>query len=226
MSSLNALLSRDNEIGKQIRTFLTYEKTHNHILTEDLNQILASTPNLRRVSTNLAWYNFRHIGFTRSTLDSFDVQALTTLAQHAGDNLVELFIHLRRPSVPKTPEIFYSFTALKYLQMTSSAVFIYEEPTVEKNAFPNLESLVCAMSNNSFLLLLSIMTCVLPSISHLCSVFNQTCLAVFRKSKEPASPPWKSVRVRSLSFDNTDRSWTLSSVDFYPASASLTFARI
>jgi hypothetical protein len=152
LSSLNTLISRNREIGKQIRTFHAYGKYYD---SEDMHQLLASTPNLHGVSN------------TCGPSDSFDIQALTTLAQCAGASLTNLSIQIRRPTLPKTTEFIYQFTALKHLDVSSSAVFTYEELTVEKkNAFLNLESVSCAMSNSSFLLLLSILQYVFSLPPH------------------------------------------------------------
>ncbi|KAF5356187.1 hypothetical protein D9756_004307 [Leucocoprinus leucothites] len=157
ITSLSIILNRNKEIGKQIKTFITSDKNHDNLFTECLHKVLASTPNLRRFSTHLGFG-----GWSTSSVYTFDMRALEILAETAGPRLVDLRIYLRRPSPSPTPEVFYEFTALRHLNISSSAVFTYQEASLRKQALPKLESLTCSMASNTFLLLLSILD--LPEI--------------------------------------------------------------
>lgn len=119
------------------------------MITQNLIEFLLHTPNLQRVSAKIDYYS--------GSYDIFDWQALSTLAQKVGPRLVDLAIHLHRPTQPKTPDVFYQFTALKHLDFTSSAKFTFEPAKVKKKALQNLESITCISINNTLLSLLSCM---------------------------------------------------------------------
>ncbi|KAF9448839.1 hypothetical protein P691DRAFT_813495 [Macrolepiota fuliginosa MF-IS2] len=159
LEKLVLLLSTKKEIGKQIKTLITVGRNHHSVVTQDLNKLLCNTPNLERVSTSHCGWNLYH---AVGSYDIFDWQALTTLAQKAGPRLVDLAIHLHRPTQPKSPDIFYKFTALKNLDFTSSAKFNFEPSKVKKKALQQLENIGCTSINNTFLSLLSHME--LPNI--------------------------------------------------------------
>lgn len=151
LNSMITLLSRKKEIGKQIKTLMTIDRSHNSILTQNLGKLLANTPNLQRVSTNVSG----GLIYTATSYDVLDWPALCTLAQKAGPRLVDLAIHLHRPTQPKTPDPFYQFTALKQLDFSSSAKFNFEPTKVKKKALSNLESITYCSINNTFLSFLS-----------------------------------------------------------------------
>jgi hypothetical protein len=143
-------LSRNKKKGEEIRTLLA---SHHCKCTESFHKLLSLAPNLQRLSTS--WWR------SYSNTELFDWQALSIVAETAGPRLVELAINLRRPSQPKTPDVFYQFTALKHLDIVSSLVLTYDPVKVKKNALPNLESITSLMTSDTFLLFLSNMECVL-----------------------------------------------------------------
>ncbi|KAF9447883.1 hypothetical protein P691DRAFT_775816 [Macrolepiota fuliginosa MF-IS2] len=145
---LASFLAQNKEAGKQVKTLLISSMfRHSNILAQSLNELLSFTPHLRCVSTLV-----RH-----GVCDIFDWQALSTLAQNAGPELLNLAIYLHRPPQSKSPDIFYQFTALRHIDFASSTSFSFNPTDIQKEGLPNIESITSKSTNNSFLAFLSCM---------------------------------------------------------------------
>ncbi|KAF5356188.1 hypothetical protein D9756_004306 [Leucocoprinus leucothites] len=152
LDKLVTFLHDKPEISQQIKTFLTVEKSHSCGQTHALSLFLANAVNLERVSTAFtSWQSYS----STSNFDVFDWQALSVLAQAAGPKLVDLSIHLHRPTMAKPTDLFYKFASLKNLEFSSSAKFIFEPAKVRKDALRQLERIACSSINNTFLSFLS-----------------------------------------------------------------------
>ncbi|KAJ3567819.1 hypothetical protein NP233_g6116 [Leucocoprinus birnbaumii] len=141
------------ELSAQIKTFLTVDRSHSGGLTQSLSLFLADAVNLQRVST--AYTSWASMYSHSSNHDVLDFQALSVLAQAAGSTLVDLCLHLHRPTMVKPVDVFYKFTALRNLEFSSSARFGFESGKVKKDVLKRLECLICSSINNTFLSFLS-----------------------------------------------------------------------
>ncbi|KAF7784802.1 hypothetical protein Agabi119p4_967 [Agaricus bisporus var. burnettii] len=155
---LNVVFKRNKKLGALVKTSIIYELSHSAELKHNLTKFFSYTRNLRRVIANRLAYP----GYTTATQDVLDWNSLSALAQKAGSRLMDLAIQLHRPSQPKSPDLFYQFKGLRWLDFSSPARFEFDSADVVKTALPYLDTITCSSFSNTFLLFMSCLN--LPKI--------------------------------------------------------------
>jgi hypothetical protein len=159
-------------MGKQVKALIVYDLGHSAELGQNLTKFFSYTPNLCRIVANRLGY----VSYPTTTTDVLDWSSLSALGQKAGPSLIDLAIQLHRPSQTKAPDLFYQFTALKWLDFSSPARFEFDPAQVMKSALPNLDTITCNSINNTFLSFLSCLKYVFfLSFSFFDFVVNRTC---------------------------------------------------
>lgn len=153
---LNVVFKRNKKLGALVKTSIIYELSHSAELKHNLTKFFSYTRNLRRVIANRLAYP----GYTTATQDVLDWNSLSALAQKAGSRLMDLAIQLHRPSQPKSPDLFYQFKGLRWLDFSSPARFEFDSADVVKTALPYLDTITCSSFSNTFLLFMSCLKCV------------------------------------------------------------------